>query len=324
MKARVLGIGSALVDILIRIKDDEILNELNIPKASMQIIDEERSAQITEKFKDYEKIMAPGGSAANTIHGLAKLGIETGFISYIGKDNIGEFFEKSMNSVGVKPIVFHSDLPSGTAFAIVSSDGERTFATQLGASTELNDSIITDELFTAWDYFYVEGYLIANVPLFRKAIMKAKENNCKVILDLASYNVVENNRDVLNEMLPYIDIVFANEEEAKSLTNMSAEDSLHYIADKVDTAIVKIGKKGSLIKKGEEVVRIGCNKVDVIDTTGAGDMYAAGFLFGIINEYDLERCGIIGNLLAESIIQVMGAKMDENRWDAFSKTINDL
>ena len=123
----------------------------------------------------------------------------------------------------------------------------------------------------------------------------------------------------MNELLPQIDIVFANEEEAKALTQMSAEESLHYIADKVDIAIVKVGKKGSLIKRGEEVVTIGCNKVDVVDTTGAGDMYAAGFLYGLINGYDLERCGTIGNHLAESIIQVIGAKMDENRWKMFKK-----
>ena len=105
------------------------------------------------------------------------------------------------------------------------------------------------------------------------------------------------------------------------MTNDSAEASLEYIAQHTDIAVVKIGKRGSLIKRGEEVVKIGCNKVEVVDTTGAGDMYAAGFLYGLINGYDLERCGNIGNLLAESIIQVIGAKMDENRWEIFKKTI---
>lgn len=321
MKKSVVGIGSALVDILTQINDDSILEELNIPKGSMQLVDENSSATIENKLSAYESSMAPGGSAANTIHGLAKLGIESGFISYVGKDEIGKFFEESMNSVGVKPLVFHSDTASGTARTIISADGERTFATNLGASLELNESIITPELFANWDYCYVEGYLIANRPLFKKAIATAKECGCKVVLDLASFNVVEDNREFLNELLPQVDILFANEEEAKALTQMSAEDSLHHIAEKVEIAIVKIGKKGSLIKRGEEVVTIGCNKVDVIDTTGAGDMYAAGFLYGLINNYDLKRCGTIGNHLAESIIQVIGAKMDENRWEMFKKNI---
>ena len=126
----------------------------------------------------------------------------------------------------------------------------------------------------------------------------------------------------MNELLPLVDIIFANEEEAKSLTMTEAEESLEYIASKVETAIVKIGKKGSLIKRGEERATIGCNKVDVVDTTGAGDMYAAGFLYGLIEGYDLEKCGVIGNLLAESIIQVIGAKMDEYRWNEFRKLAN--
>ena len=319
MKKSIVGIGSALVDILTRIDNDSILEELNIPKGSMQLVDEKSSAIIEERLHGYESSMAPGGSAANTIHGLATLGIESGFISYIGKDEIGRFFEESMNSVGVKPLLSHSNTASGTARTIISADGERTFATNLGASLELNESVITSELFKDWDYCYLEGYLIANKPVFKKAITTAKECGCKIVLDLASFNVVEDNREFLNELLPQIDIVFANEEEAKALTQMSAEESLHYIADKVDIAIVKVGKKGSLIKRGEEVVTIGCNKVDVVDTTGAGDMYAAGFLYGLINGYDLERCGTIGNHLAESIIQVIGAKMDENRWKMFKK-----
>ena len=319
MKKSIVGIGSALVDILTRIDNDGILEELNIPKGSMQLVDEKSSATIESKLENYESSMAPGGSAANTIHGLATLGIESGFISYVGKDEIGKFFEESMNSAGVKPLVFHSETASGTARTIISADGERTFATNLGASIELNEGNITAELFKNWDYCYVEGYLIANRPLFKKAIETAKKNGCKVVLDLASFNVVEDNREFLNELLPQIDILFANEEEAKALTQMSAEDSLHYIADKVEIAIVKVGKKGSLIKRGEEVVTIGCNKVDVVDTTGAGDMYAAGFLYGLINNYDLERCGTIGNHLAESIIQVIGAKMDESRWNEFRR-----
>lgn len=319
MKKSIVGIGSALVDILTRIDNDGILEELNIPKGSMQLVDEKSSATIESKLESYESSMAPGGSAANTIHGLATLGIESGFISYLGKDEIGKFFEDSMNSAGVKPLVFHSDTASGTARTIISADGERTFATNLGASLELNEGVITPELFKNWDYCYVEGYLIANRPVFKKAIATAKECGCKIVLDLASFNVVEDNREFLNELLPQIDIIFANEEEAKALTQMSAEDSLHYIADKVEIAIVKVGKKGSLIKRGEEVMTIGCNKVDVVDTTGAGDMYAAGFLYGLINGYDLERCGTIGNHLAESIIQVIGAKMDESRWDEFRR-----
>lgn len=319
----VIGIGSALVDILTRIDNDDILKELDIRKGSMHLVDEKSTAIIENRLENYESSMAPGGSAANTIHALSKMGIESGFISFIGKDEIGKFFENSMSSVGVKSYLFHSDTASGTARTIISADGERTFATNLGASLELNERVITSDIFKQWDYCYVEGYLIANKPVFVKTISTAKACGCKVVLDLASFNVVEENRDFLNELLPQIDIIFANEEEAKALTLMSAEESLHYIAEKVEIAVVKVGKNGSLIKRGNEVVQIGCNKIDVVDTTGAGDMYAAGFLYGLINDYDLESCGIIGNHLAESIIQVIGAKMDEERWEMFKKNLRN-
>ena len=319
----VIGIGSALVDILTRIDNDDILKELEIRKGSMHLVDEKSTAIIEKRLENYESSMAPGGSAANTIHALSKMGIESGFISFIGKDEIGKFFENSMSSVGVKSYLFHSDTASGTARTIISADGERTFATNLGASLELNERVITSDIFKQWDYCYVEGYLIANKPVFVKTISTAKACGCKVVLDLASFNVVEENRDFLNELLPQIDIIFANEEEAKALTLMSAEESLHYIAEKVEIAVVKVGKNGSLIKRGNEVVQIGCNKIDVVDTTGAGDMYAAGFLYGLINDYDLESCGIIGNHLAESIIQVIGAKMDEDRWEMFKKNLRN-
>ena len=316
MKKSVIGIGNALVDILTRIDNDNILNDLRLPKGSMQLVDASTSAHVGAAVEQFENSMAPGGSAANTIHGLAKCGIKTGFISSTGNDKMGCFFEDAMKEVGVQPYMYHRDTPTGTARAIISPDGERTFATHLGAAVELTAEMLGKELFAGWDYCYIEGYLIANQPLVRAAIKLAKEAGCKVAIDLASYNVVEANRDFLLEILPQIDIVFANEEEAKSLTDSTPEESLEFIAKSCEIAVVKIGKRGSLIRRGGEKVQIGCNKVNVIDTTGAGDMYAAGFMAGLINGLSLKQCGELGNCLAESIIQVIGAKMDEGRWNA--------
>ncbi|MCQ2308409.1 MAG: adenosine kinase [Bacteroidales bacterium] len=316
MKKSVLGIGNALVDILTRIDNDNILKELNLPKGSMQHVDAAASANVGQTVGQYESTMAPGGSSANTIHGLAKCGIPTGFIFSTGNDEMGRFFEDAMKEVGVKPIVYHRNAHTGTARAIISPDGERTFATHLGAAVELTADLLRKEIFEGWDYCYIEGYLIMNQDLVRKTIELSKQAGCKVAIDLASYNVVEANRDFLLEILPQIDIVFANEEEAKSLTGSTPEESLEFIAEHCEIAVVKIGKRGSLIKRGGEKVQIGCNKVNVIDTTGAGDMYAAGFMAGLINGLSLGQCGELGNCLAESIIQVVGAKMDEGRWNA--------
>ena len=251
---KVLGIGNALVDILTRIDNDNILNELGLPKGSMQLVSDNTSEQIGKALEGFENSMAPGGSAANTIHGLAKCGVATGFIGFTGNDEVGLFFEEAMKSAGVKPIMFHDDVRSGIASAIISPDGERTFATNLGAAVLLNETHLTPDLFKGWDYCYVEGYLIANRPLFEKAIKLAKQAGCKVVLDLASYNVVDENRDFLLELLPDIDIVFANEEEAKALTHSTPEESLEFIAKNCEIAVVKVGKRGSLIKRGIEKV----------------------------------------------------------------------
>lgn len=319
MKKSVIGIGNALVDILTRIDNDDILNDLRLPKGSMQLVDASTSAHVGAAVERFENSMAPGGSAANTIHGLAKCGIKTGFIFSTGNDEMGRFFEDAMKEVGVKPHVYHRETPTGTARAIISPDGERTFATHLGAAVELTAEMLNKELLAGWDYCYIEGYLIANQSLVRKAIELSKQAGCKVAIDLASYNVVEENRGFLLEILPQIDIVFANEEEAKSLTGNTPEESLEFIAKSCEIAVVKIGKRGSLIKRGDEKVQIGCSKVNVIDTTGAGDMYAAGFMAGLINGLSLGQCGELGNCLAENIIQVIGAKMGEDRWNAIYK-----
>ena len=312
---KVLGIGNALVDVLTRIDNDNILNELGLPKGSMQLVGNDVSEKIGNALEKYEKSMAPGGSAANTIHGLAKCGVETGFIGFTGNDRVGKFFDDAMKSVGVKPVMLHGDVPSGIANVFISPDGERTFATNLGAAVMLNEDHLTMDLFKGWDYCYVEGYLIANRPLFEKAIKLAKQADCKVVLDLASYNVVEENRDFLMNLLPHIDIVFANEEEAKALTHSTPEDALEFIAKNCEIAVVKVGKRGSLIKRGAEKVQVGVNKVNVVDTTGAGDMYAAGFLAGLIFGYDLKKCGELGNCLAENVIQNIGAKLTDEQWN---------
>ena len=319
---KVLGIGNALVDILTRIDNDNILNELGLPKGSMQLVGEDFSVKAGNMLKHFEHSMAPGGSAANTIHGLAKCGVETGYIGFTGNDEVGLFFEEAMKSAGVKPIMFHDDVHSGIAHAIISPDGERTFATDLGAAVLLNESHLTLDLFKGWDYCYVEGYLIANRPLFEKAIKLAKQAGCKVVLDLASYNVVEDNRDFLMELLPQINIVFANEEESKALTHSTPEDALEFIAKNCEIAIVKVGSKGSFIKRGTEKVQVGVNKVNVVDTTGAGDMYAAGFMAGLIFGYDLKKCGELGNCLAGNVIQNIGAKLTDEQWSEVHKVFS--
>ncbi len=313
---KILGVGNALVDVLIQLDDDILLETLELPKGSMQLVDVEKSANIQKHSDILEKSMASGGSAANTIHGLASLGVKTSFIGTVGDDEIGEFFHNDMLKNNIEPMLIKSKSPSGIANAMISKDGERTFGTFLGAAIELSSDHITSVSFNDHDILHVEGYLVQNHALLETILKKAKENGLKVSIDLASYNVVEDNLEFLTEMVKnYVDILFANEEEAKAFTGLEPETALNKIAQWVDIAVVKIGKKGSLIKKGDEIAVVSASEgVKPLDTTGAGDLYAAGFLFGIVNNLDLQKAGEAGNLLAEHVIRVIGAKIPEDAW----------
>jgi len=323
---KVLGIGNALVDNMIRLEDETLLKLLKLPKGSMQLVDTVRSEEVASSSAHLNCTRSSGGSASNTIHGLARLGVETAFIGHVGEDETGEFFKKDMIAAGIKPLLFSSKTASGIAHAFVTADGERTFATCLGAAIELSESHLNEALFAGYDYFYIEGYLIQNKALLKKAIELAAKSGAKVAIDLASYNVVEDQREFLLELLnnKTIDLVFANEEEAKALTGLDPHQALDFIADRCETAIVKTGKEGSLIKQNGKVFPVKAIKANAIDTTGAGDMYAAGFLYGISKQLSLTQAGKIGSLLAGHVIEVVGAKMSQEQWSSIKQKIEQI
>jgi sugar/nucleoside kinase (ribokinase family) len=312
---QILGIGNALVDVMTLIDNDNILEKFSLPKGSMQLVDSQKSALIKKGTTDFKRNLVSGGSAANTIHGLAMLGAKTGFIGSIGKDDTGDFFENDMKKAGVTTYLSRRNSDTGTAVALISPGSERTFATHLGAAVELEANDIDEAYFTDYNILYMEGYLIINKPLVETACKIARKNNMKIALDLASYNVVDAKLSDFKEIIEkYVDIVFANEEEAKSFTGLNPDDALNRISELCDIAVIKIGKEGSLVKRGEEVIKIGTIPVECIDTTGAGDLYASGFLYGYAKGLSLETCGLYGSVLAGHVIEIVGARMDEARW----------
>ncbi|HEY6913134.1 MAG TPA: adenosine kinase [Paludibacter sp.] len=312
---KILGMGNALTDILLQIGSDDILFSLNLLKGGMMLIDTDRSLEIGAAVSKYPSIMATGGSASNTINGVTKLGLNAGFVGKVGNDEVGEFFIKDSISNGVQPHLLISETPSGRCIVLVSPDSERTLCTYLGAACELEAKDLSSDTFIGYDIFHIEGYLVQNHDLIRTAVKLAKEAGLQVSIDLASYNVVEANIDFLKEIVrEYVDIVFANEEEARAFTGKEPEEALIHISDHCDIAIVKVGKEGSYIKSGDEQVQIKPRLATAIDTTGAGDLYAAGFLFGLANDYSLEICGKIGSLVSGNVVEVLGAKMSDDVW----------
>ena len=314
------------MDILTQIPDDQLLQELNLPKGSMTYVDAETAVRIGERVaRQYHSQRASGGSAANTMSGLAQLGVESGFLSKVGKDEVGHFFEKQMTETHVKPLMLKSDTPSGRVQALVTPDGERTFATCLGAAAELCADDIRPELFEGWDIFYVEGYLVANPTMLKKAVETAKAKKMTIAIDLASYNVVEESRDYFMQLIEnYVDYVFANEKEAFALTGLEPLQALDFIASRCEIAVVKVGAKGAYIKRGNEMETVAPIKAHVIDTNGAGDMWAAGFLAGLVQGKDLKTCGTMGGIVAANVIEVLGTKMDAERWEKIHAAIAKL
>ncbi len=312
---KIIALGNALIDVMTMLPDDSTLEKLKLPKGSMQLVDKEISQNIQKITENFSKSLASGGSAANTIRSLANLGVSTGFIGKIGKDEMGSFFYEDMKNTGVFPHLKKSDSPSGVAIALVSPDTERTFATFLGAAAELNPDEINELSFNGFDILHIEGYLIYNNELIEKALSCAKNAGLRTSIDLASYNVVEDNLDFLKYIIDkYVDIVFANEDEAKAFTGEKPRKALDLISSICDIAIVKLGSEGSLIKRNNEVFEGGVIKINAVDSTGAGDNFAAGFLYGLINNWSFDRCAKAGAILAGNVMEVIGATMDKQRW----------
>ncbi len=314
----VLGIGNALVDVLISLTNEDVLSSLGLGRGSMTLVDKETMTAVLEKAGALKLEMqkSSGGSVANTIHGLAQLGTPCGYIGKIGAEDYGSFFSRYMLENNICASLFNGRQETGRSMVMISKDSERTFATYLGAAVELAASDLTVEPFKGYDYFLLEGYLVQNYALVEKAVKLAKGAGSQIAVDLASYNIVEENLDFLDSIVTdYIDIVFANEEEAKAFTGKEdPEEALVEIAGKCAVAVVKIGKEGSLIKAGDRQYKIPPIPAVGIDTTGAGDLYASGFFYGLACGHELDICGKMGSITSGKIVEVLGAKMDAQKW----------
>lgn len=323
---KIIGMGNALVDVLVTLPNESLLTELQLPKGSMQLIDEARFTAISQKMSQMKTHQATGGSAANTILALAKLGAQPAFVGKIGKDSFGNFFEANAKENGIETKLFIGKEASGVASTFILPDGERTFGTYLGAAATMKADELSLELFAGYTYFYIEGYLVQDHALITRAMQLAKEAGAQVCLDLASYNIVEEEREFLTALITkYVDIIFANESEAYAFTGKEPLQALEQIASLCSVAIVKVGAKGSYVKKGTEVMKIETPLViEVIDTTGAGDFYAAGFLYGLTAGYSLDKCCSIGSILASHVIRQVGTALPEQVWNEIKLNIEQL
>lgn len=322
---KILGLGNALVDIITPIDSDLFLHELGLPKGSMQLVDTATNKAISSKSAHLKRTITAGGSAANTIKGIAALGLSSGFIGMIAHDEYGSFYRNDLEKYKIAAYLNYSDTPTGNANAFISVDSERTFATYLGAAIEMNPQHLSENLFEEYDIIHIEGYLVQNHQLIQTAIDLAKKHGKMISLDLASYNVVEANLDFLKNIIQDgVDIIFANEEEAKSFTGLEPLDAVHHLGNHCHTAVVKIGSKGSLIKQANQLHECGVIQANPIDTTGAGDLYASGFLYGFAHGLPIPVCGQLGALLSGKVIEVLGAGIPDPLWQEIHQEVHKI
>ena len=324
---KIIGIGNALTDMLVNLRSNDVLERYNLARGSMSLVDSQLQTAISKSVAGLPYSLSLGGSAGNTIRAMACLGCQTGFIGKVGVDTTGDFFVQALENLGIEPVIFRGTERSGKCVSLISPDGERTLVTHLGAALELSAGEINASIFEGYDCLYVEGYLVQDHTLLRHTVATAKQCGLKIAIDLASFNVVAENLAFLREIVEkYVDILFANEDEAKSFTGEAEPvNALQAISEMCELVIVKIGMRGALIKQGGEVIQVGINPAAKrVDTTGAGDFYAAGFMTGLSRGLSLRQCGTIGAFAAGKVIEIVGTTFDEERWDDLRRLVHKV
>ena len=314
-KRLVTAVGSALVDLLAR-EDDSFLEQVNAAKGGMQLVDEPLITSIVAQLTG-RTIMVPGGSACNTVVGIGRLGGAARFVGKRGEDALGDLLEQELTRSGVQTRLFRSPSPTGRVLSIITPDAQRSMFTFLGAASELDPEEITGECLEGTAVVHVEGYLLFNAELITKVMATAHDAGAMVSLDLASFTVVEQSQALLEMLVDsYVDVLIANEDEARVFTGEEKEEAaLKRLSERAATAVLKLGARGSIIARGGEAVRVApAGSEGIIDTTGAGDLWAAGFLYGLVNDLPLEQCGKIASACGYEVCRVVGAVIPEEGW----------
>lgn len=310
-----IGIGSPLVDLLLEVDDAFLAAHVPGAKGGMELVE---AAQITQLVAaaDREPLCVAGGAASNTTVGVANLGLTTAFIGCCGQDDEAGFYRSALERQGCEArLIEHPFLPTGRVLSLITPDAERTMRTCLGAAAALEPAQVSPALFAGGALVMLEGYTLFNHDLTRAIVTAAKQAGAEIALDLASFEVVHANRAVLDELLDgQIDLVFANEDEARAWHPDGESAALEDLAARARIAVVKLGKDGALIARGDERHRIPAEVVDAVDTTGAGDSWAAGFLAAYRRGLSLPLCGAIGAQAGAAAVSVLGAQVPRAAW----------
>ena len=322
----VIGVGSPIIDLIARV-GDEFLTRVAGEKGGMVMIDHAEMERILQQVPAQSISRTPGGSAANTIFDLAHFGVRTALLGTTGKDDAGEFYRRCVLDAGgsIHGLRYSAaDTPTGHCICLVTPDAERTMRPALAAALTFDPASVTEKDFAGYTLAHLEGYLLAHSEEKLRYLMQtAKRAGCLISLDLASFEVVKAFKPAILKLLnEFVDVVFANSDEADALLgNIPPTEQLAELKKMCSVAIVKLGEKGAWADCGAGAVFIPANKVDAVDTTAAGDSFAAGFLYGLLAKQDAAYCGKLGAALAAETVQVFGASLPDEAWERVKKLI---
>ncbi len=318
----VVGVGSALMDMLAT-EPDEFMERLGVEKGGMNLVDQHYIDQLIVQTSSPPSLV-PGGSACNTAIGVGKLGGNARFVGKMGNDDLGALFKQDLEKNSVEPVLFNSPTPTGRVLSVITPDAQRSMFTCLGASAEMHPDEISLDCFQGAAVVHVEGYLLFNRDLMMAVLKSAKEAGSLISLDLASFNVVESSMDILEDIIKeYVDILIANEDEAKAYCgHINETEAVKALSDNVDVAVLRLGSRGSRIAHLEQILTIDpMGSGEAMDTTGAGDLWASGFLFGMVNGYSFEKSGQLASACGYEVCRVIGAKIPEDGWARIRKLL---
>lgn len=313
-----IGVGNPIMDLLAHVDDAFLRTHVAGDKGGMILVDHEDIAALVRKVGG-QVAMMPGGSAANATLGAARLGLRTTYLGKIGGDPTADAYLGNFTAAGGDGSRFkRATMPNGRCLSLVTPDGQRTLRTHLGAAMTLHPDEITAADFAGARHAHIEGYLLFNPALADKVVATARAAGCTISIDLASFEVVNVARDwILGQLRQGVHVVFANEDEAGAL--FQRRDDYAQFAREIAAyggiAAVKMGKDGAWIARGAELHRIAPVKAErVVDTTGAGDSWAAGFLYGHLRGASLPAAGAIGSILGCETVQHLGAAIPDVHW----------
>lgn len=314
---RILGIGDACIDLLIPVSE-EFLAQVPGEKGGSQPIGIEDLNHILSASQT-PPLIATGGSCANTIKGLAGLQEKCAFLSYTGYDPLGEHFSLNLKKWGILGLFTKSQLSTSVVLCLITPDGQRTMRFYAGCSMEMSEYFLHPDYFKGIELVHLDAYTFRRGNLTERAVALAKSSQAIASIDLSSFEVVREFKERMLTLLPEFTVVFANEKETKELTGLEPLEGCLKLQEMCSIAVVLRGEKGCMVGHKGKIIHSPAFATHVVDSTGAGDLFASGFLYGILQGYSLEQCAKLGNRMGSAIVEVTGAELPPDKWEIMQK-----